>query len=148
VDIHVFSVFVTKQKSEMKSHMSTSLFYHSFGLVGYKYVRTRYEKGSTIFRVSQDRFDICCPKCQSKRFIFKGKKKRRFRSIPIGSKQVFIEFEVPRILCLVCDIIRQVKISFAEKRRTFTKAFERYVIELSRLMTVLISLNTVKPVGA
>ena len=61
---------------------------------------------------------------------------RRFRSIPIGSKPVFIEFEVPRIMCLVCKIIRQVKISFAEKRRTFTKAFERYALELSRFMTI------------
>jgi transposase len=49
---------------------------------------------------------------------------------------VFIEFEVPRIMCLACKIIRQVKISFAEKRRTFTKAFERYALELSRFMTI------------
>ena len=61
---------------------------------------------------------------------------RRFRSIPIGSKPVFIEFEVPRIMCLVCKVIRQVKISFADKRRTFTKAFERYVLGLSRFMTI------------
>ena len=132
-----FLFFATKQKLERKSHMSTSLLYHSFGLVGYKYVRARYENGSTIFRVRQDRFNICCPNCQSKRFIFRGKTLRQFRSIPIGSRQVFIEFDVPRIMCLVCDAIRQVKISFAEKRRTFTKAFERYVIELSRLMTIL-----------
>ena len=116
--------------------MSTSLLYHGFGLVGYHYIRTRYENGTIIFQVRQNHFDICCPECQSKRFIFRGKKMRRFRSIPIGSKPVFIEFEVPRIMCLTCKIIRQVKISFAEKRRTFTKAFERYVLELLRLMTI------------
>jgi transposase len=61
---------------------------------------------------------------------------RQFRSIPIGSKPVFIEFEVPRIMCLACKIIRQVKIGFAEERRTFTKAFERYVLGLSPFMTI------------
>ena len=116
--------------------MSTSLLYHGFGLVGYQYVRTRYENGAIIFKIRQNPFDIRCSNCQSKRFIFRGKKMRRFRSIPIGSKAVFIEFEVPRIMCLVCKIIRQVKISFAEKRRTFTKAFERYVLGLSRFMTI------------
>jgi hypothetical protein len=35
--------------------MSTSLLYHGFGLVGYKYIRTRYEKGTIIFKVRQDR---------------------------------------------------------------------------------------------
>ena len=116
--------------------MSTSLLYHGFGLVGYQYIRTRYENGTVIFQVRQNPSDICCPNCRSKRFVFRGKKLRRFRSIPIGSKPVFIEFEVPRIMCLGCKIIRQVKISFAEKRRTFTKAFERYALGLSRFMTI------------
>ena len=116
--------------------MSTSLLYHGFGLVGYQYIRTRYENGTIIFQVRQNPSDICCPVCQSKRIIFRGKKMRRFRSIPIGSKPVFIEFEIPRVMCLTCKITRQVKISFAEKRRTFTKAFERYVLGLSRFMTI------------
>ena len=116
--------------------MSTSLLYHGFGLVGYQYIRTRYENGTIIFQVRQNPSDICCPECQSKRFVFRGKKMRRFRSIPFGSKPVFIEFEVPRIMCLTCKIIRQVKISFADERRTFTKAFERYVQGLSRFMTI------------
>ena len=114
-----FLFFAIKQNLERRSHMSTSLLYHGFGLVGYQYIRTRYEKGTIIFQVRQDRFDICCPNCQSKRFVFRGKKLRQFRSIPIGSKPVFIEFEVPRIMCLACKVIRQAEIAFAEKRRTF-----------------------------
>jgi transposase len=34
-------------------------------------------------------------------------------------------------------VIRQVEISFADPRRTYTKAFERYALELSRSMTIL-----------
>ena len=45
--------------------MSTSLLYHGFGLVGYQYVRTRYENGTIIFKVRQNPFDkICCPNRQ------------------------------------------------------------------------------------
>ena len=34
-------------------------------------------------------------------------------------------------------MIRQVEISFADPRRTYTRAFERYALELSRCMTIL-----------
>ena len=116
--------------------MSTSLLYHAFGIVGYEYLGTHYEKGSTIFRIRQNRFQIRCSHCRSNRFIFRGKTLRRFRTIPIGSRPTFIEMEIPRIMCLACDTVRQAPISFAETRRTFTKVFERYVIELSRCMTL------------
>jgi transposase len=34
-------------------------------------------------------------------------------------------------------VVRQVKLDFADPRRTYTKAFERYALELSRSMTIL-----------
>jgi transposase len=49
---------------------------------------------------------------------------------------VFIEFAIPRIKCLICQAIRQVKVGFADDRRTYTRAFERYVLELSKHMTI------------
>ena len=47
-----------------------------------------------------------------------------------------IHFEVPRVHCESCGLIRQVEIGFADERRSYTKAFERYALELSRLMTI------------
>jgi hypothetical protein len=73
--------------------MSTSFLYHGFGLVGYQYIRTRYENGTIIFQVRQNPFDICCPNCQSKRFVFRGKKLRRLRSIPIGSNRCLLNLK-------------------------------------------------------
>ncbi len=40
--------------------MSTSLLYHGFGIRGYKYICTRYEKGAMSFAVRQDRFSMRC----------------------------------------------------------------------------------------
>jgi len=36
--------------------MSTSILYHGFGLVGYEYIRTRYEGGAVIFSGSSAKF--------------------------------------------------------------------------------------------
>jgi hypothetical protein len=43
---------------------------------------------------------------------------------------------IPRVECPKCGLVRQVKIAFADPRRSYTKAFERYVLELSRRMTI------------
>jgi transposase len=61
---------------------------------------------------------------------------RRFRTVPIGSKPVWIELLVPRVLCCLCNIVRQVKVRFASRRRSYTRAFERYALELSQHMTI------------
>jgi transposase len=47
-----------------------------------------------------------------------------------------IHLAVPRVHCKSCGLIRQVRIEFADERRSYTKAFERYVLELSHFMTI------------
>src|SRR5206468_7102175 len=67
----------------------------------------------------------------------RGRVERRFRSLPIGSRSTTIVFPIPRVACQACGLVRQVKLDFADPRRTYTKAFERYALELSRCMTIL-----------
>ena len=83
--------------------MSTSFLYHGFGIVGYKYVNTRYENGTVVFRIAEERFSLRCPECRSRKIIRRGKKLRRFRTIPISVKPVFIEIEIQRVFCLSCQ---------------------------------------------
>jgi len=56
--------------------------------------------------------------------------------VPIGLKPVQIEFAVPRVHCFGCDRIRQVKLRFADPRKSYTRSFERYALDLSRHMTI------------
>jgi transposase len=49
---------------------------------------------------------------------------------------VQVVLEVPRVECLDCEAVRQVPVRFAQERRSYTKAFERHVLELSRHMTI------------
>src|SRR5262249_21369469 len=77
-----------------------------------------------------------CPECDSRDVIHHGHETRSFKTVPIGHKPVTILLPIPRVECRACRIIRQVLLPFAEPRRRYTKAFERYALELSRLMTI------------
>jgi transposase len=117
--------------------MSTSLLYHGFGIRGYQYIRTEYLKGQVHFAIRQPRKTLRCPACGSRQVSPHGSVRRRFRTVPIGSRPVFIIFPIPRVCCQRCGVTRQVAVDFADPRRSYTKAFERYALELSRHLTIL-----------
>ena len=116
--------------------MSTSLLYHAFGIRGYEYVRTDYEGGQVIFTIRQEPETCRCSACGSARVIRRGQVERRFRSLPIGGRATFVVLPIPRVECRACGVVRQVEVPFADPRRSYTKAFERYALELSRSMTI------------
>src|SRR4051812_4801864 len=116
--------------------MSTSLLYHSFGIRGYEYTRTDYQGGQTIFTIHQAPKNRRCSACGSPEVHSRGRVERRFRTIPIGSRSTLIVLSIPRVECQACGVVRQVEIRFANPRRSYTKAFERYALELSRRMTI------------
>jgi transposase len=116
--------------------MSTSLLYHAFGIRGYEYVRTHYQGGETVFTIRQKSGTRCCSACGGCDVLSRGHVERRFRTLPIGSRVTFVDLAIPRVECRACGVVRQVAIPFAEVRRSYTKAFERYVLELSRSMTI------------
>jgi transposase len=117
--------------------MSTSLLYHAFAIRGYEYVRTEYQGGEVTFSIAQEPKTLRCGACGSRDVRPKGRVERRFRSLPIGSRATAVVFPIPRVACQRCGVIRQVAVDFADPRRTYTKAFERYALELSRRMTIL-----------
>jgi transposase len=116
--------------------MSTSLLYHGFGIRGYQYVRTQYEGGQVIFTIRRDPKHWRCEACGSHEVRPRGQVERHFRSLPIGRKATTIVLPIPRVECQACGLIRQVKVEFAEPKRTYTRAFARYALELSRSMTI------------
>ena len=116
--------------------MSTSLLYHAFGIQGYRYVRTAYVQGQTIFTLGQGRDTCRCSACGSADVVSRGHVERRFRTLPIGPRPTFLVLPIPRTECRACGVVRQVDVTFADPRRSYTKRFERYVRELSRRMTI------------
>lgn len=116
--------------------MSTSLLYHAFGIRGYDYIRTEYLGGEVIFSIAQDPEDCRCSACGSRDVAHRGHAERRFLALPIGSRKTSVVLPIPRVECRACGRVRQVKVPFADPRRSYTRSFERYVLELSRRMTI------------
>ena len=116
--------------------MSTSLLYHAFGVRGYRYMKTEYVEGAVIFTIEQPRESYRCSACGSEDVIGRGQNTRRFRTVPIGGKEVYLALAIPRVECRHCKVTRQVKIAFADPRVTYTKTFQRYALELLRDMTI------------
>lgn len=88
------------------------------------------------FHIQAKAKQLRCPDCRSRNVIRRGFKNRRFRAVPIGRKPVFIALAVPRIGCRECGAVKRIKLGFADERVSYTQAFERYVLELSRMMTI------------
>jgi transposase len=116
--------------------MSTSLLSHAFGIRGYHYTRTDYQGGQILFTIHQEPETCRCSACGSRDLKSRGHVERRFRTVPIGTKATIVILPIPRVECSACGLVRQVEVGFADPRRTYTRTFERYALELSRRMTI------------
>ncbi len=98
-------------------------------------------------RIEQPREKLCCPGCGSRKVRIVERFERRWRTVPVGSRETWIRLSVPKVECQTCFARRRVRVpfaephrqrirvSFAEPHRQHTRAFERYVAELLCYMT-------------
>lgn len=115
--------------------MSANALYHILGLRGYTIDKIRSENDELVVTASQPRASLRCPCCGTARVISQGSQLRRIRTLPVGRHPVIIELDVPRVRCYRCGIVRQVRIPFTDGKRRYTRAFERYALELARITT-------------
>ena len=117
--------------------MSARALYQVLGANGYRVEKVQRDEGRVLLHVEPLPHRVCCPVCRGKNVIRRGEKVRWFRNLPIGQDCTWLIATVPRVECRDCGLVRQIAIGFAESMRTYTRAFERYVLELSRYMTIL-----------
>jgi len=116
--------------------MSTGLLYHGFHISDYKYENVEYKNGTITYHVLPNSRLLICSNCKSENVIKKGGFTRRLKTVPIGTKSVFIKFFEHRLYCHQCKLSRQMNIPFADRYKSYTHAFEKYVISLSKRMTI------------
>src|SRR5690606_31916868 len=116
--------------------MSTSALYHTFSLSDLQHLGTIEEENTIIFRARTLKRTHCCARCDSKKIVYKGKKKKRLWLPRIASKKCVLEVDVPRIKCHKCQSIRWLKLPFAEGKKRVTKAFAQFALELLQFGTV------------
>ena len=117
--------------------MSTSLMYHAFGAKTYDYVKTEYRDGAIHFHVEKKPHHRRCVVCRSRDVTLGGVESYSLRTLPIGGRAVFLVLELHILSCMSCGALRQESRDVAEARKSYTRAFARYVIELSRQMTMV-----------
>ncbi len=108
-----------------------------FGFLGYLFLDGSANKSKVEISIQKEANELCCSRCHGKNIKRRGTKTRKFRTVPIGKKAVFVVLILQRIECLDCGCVRQEEINFAGPKKRYTQAFERYVLELSKYMTIL-----------
>ena len=115
--------------------MTATELYHGFALIGYRTVATHFEGRKIILEIESNK-SLQCPVCNGTNVIRRGSSSRDFQAPPIGHKKVVIRWAVPRIECRDCDIVRQVKVTFAPLHKRYIKRLEQYVLFLLHAATI------------
>ena len=116
--------------------MSSQLLYQVFRVQGYRLTKLETEEHRVFLHVEPQQHRVCCSACRSRNVIRRGESVRWFRNLPMGGELTWVIATLPRVECRDCGLVRQIDSGLAEPRRTYTRSFERYVLELSRYMTI------------
>ena len=117
--------------------MSTNAFLHnSYNIHGFDLTATRWKDGNTYFHLRHTPRSLRCPECRSHGVKKNGTRPRTIRLPPIGRKQAFAVLDAQRILCRACGYDGQCPAAFTAPRKSYSKGFERYVLDLLGFGTV------------
>jgi len=110
--------------------------YPIFRFRGYRVNKVEVDERRLLLHVEPQPHKVCCPECGSREVIRRGEQVRWFRNVPVGSDCTWLIATLPRVECRSCQIVRQIRSGLAEERRSYTRSFARYVLELSQYMTI------------
>ena len=116
--------------------MSTSVLYRALGIRGYKHQAIRQQDGGITLRMRHDGNSLECPHCKSDNVSRRGTVPSSWAAPPIGNRPVTVFADVPRIECHDCGREPIVPVPFAEPRKSYTRSFERLVLDLRESMTL------------
>ncbi len=110
--------------------------YPIFRFRGYQVNKIETDEQRLLLHVEPQPHRVCCPQCGSRDVIRRGQQVRWLRNLPVGADCTWLIATLPRVQCRSCRLVRQIPLGLAEERRTYTRAFARYVLELSQYMTI------------
>jgi transposase len=110
--------------------------YPIFRFHGYRVKKAETDEHRLLLYVEPQPHKVCCPECGSRKVIRRGEQVRWLRNVPVGGDCTWLIATLPRVECRSCGIVRQIRSGLAEERRSYTRSFVRYVLELSQYMTI------------
>ena len=121
--------------------MSTRLLYRTFGVRTFDLVKTTVVRGVTYFHLVKKAAHRRCVCCKSRAVGLDSARVYPVRSVPIGSKPVFMVLTLYTLICMNCGTRRQESRDIADVlqtvRKSYTRAFAQLVLELADKMTIL-----------
>jgi len=117
--------------------MSRQDLYQILGLHGYRVTNVERDEKQLFVHARPQPHRVCCSACGGRDVVRRGETTRTIRNLPIGADCTWVVVALPRVQCRNYGLVRQVKIGFTEEPRTYTRAFERYVLEMCRYMTLI-----------
>jgi transposase len=124
--------------------MSSQLLYQVFRVKSYRLTKLATEEHRVFLHVDTQQYRVCCSACRSRNVIRRGETICWFRNLPVGSELTWVSATLPRVQCRDSGLVRQIDSGLADPKRTYTHAFERCVLELSRYMTI----QDIRPVAS
>jgi transposase len=109
-----------------------SLLYHRFGIKGYRYRRTRYEKGEIIFELEPEGRPKVPP---GQKLMRRGCRWRDVHTVAIGLKPVVLRVKVPRWLNTTTGEEFE-QFPFVEAYTKITRKIGSLIVDLARFMTL------------
>lgn len=116
--------------------MSQQWLYPIFRVYGYRPIQFETDEHCLRLHIEPQPHQVRCPQCRSRDVIRRGEQIRGLRNLPVGGIVSWLIIKIPRVECSACGVVRQIRLGIAEERRSFTRAFARYVLELSQYMTI------------
>lgn len=116
--------------------MSTSTMYHVCGARTYRYLKTEFRSGAVYYHVEKKERHRRCVECKSRDVTFDSLAEVTVKTVPSGNKEVFLVLHLRVLKCRDCGAKRQESRDVAEPRKSYTKQFARYVLDLVRQMTI------------
>ena len=116
--------------------MSQQWLYPIFRVYGYRVTKCEPDEHCLRLHIEPQAHKVCCSQCGNREVIRRGEHVRLLRNLPVGGIVSLLLITIPRVECRACGVVRQIRLGLAEERRSFTRAFARYVLELSQYMTI------------
>jgi len=110
--------------------------FHAFGARRHDYLRTEYRQGVIYFHIQLKPHKRRCVSCGSRQVTLHGTERQTLRTLPIGSRPVFLVLHLHDLCCKKCGVIRQEDRVVAAPKKRYTKAFARFVLGLCKVMTI------------
>lgn len=116
--------------------MSQQWLYSIFRVYGHRVTKCETDEHCLRLHLQPQPHQMCCSHCGSREVIRRGEQVRALRNLPVGGIVSWLFLKIPRVECRACGVVRQIRLNLAEERRSYTRAFARYALELSQYMTI------------